>query len=235
MVAAAPISAAGKAILLRQQQVADEDARIKALQDEEDRKFREEEAKEEAERKAIEDEKERKRKAKQDRVESQKAAGTYMTKAEKEKAKKLQDRLESMKAAGMLPGALSGLQDGPSSGIESGKASSLYGKKKASSSSQKQVPLEAKSEEVDVKEVICPTISAKEVAEVSDNWDDEEEDSWETHIDSDRIAAFVEERVVHLADDVEDTLVLDNRVKFEQLRLLGVERAKRDEENRLRK
>lgn len=235
MVAAAPISAAGKAILLRQQQVADEDARIKALQDEEDRKFREEEAKEEAERKAIEDEKERKRKAKQDRVESQKAAGTYMTKAEKEKAKKLQDRLESMKAAGMLPGALSSLQDGSSSSIETGKASSLYGKKKTSANNQKQIPLEVKKEEVDAKQIISPPVTVKVEAEVSDNWDDEEEDSWETHIDSDRIAAFKEERVGHLADDVEDTLVLDNRVEFEKLRLLGVERAKRDEENRLRK
>ena len=40
---------------------------------------------------------------------------------------------------------------------------------------------------------------------------------------------------MQLADDVEDTLVLENRIKFEQLKVLGIERAKRDEETRLRK
>ena len=45
--------------------------------------------------------KERKRKLKQDKKEAQIAAGTYMTKAEKEKARKIQARLENMKAAGI--------------------------------------------------------------------------------------------------------------------------------------
>jgi hypothetical protein len=40
---------------------------------------------------------------------------------------------------------------------------------------------------------------------------------------------------MQLAEDVEDTLVLEQKVKFEQLRLLGIERAKRDEETRLRR
>lgn len=168
-------------------------------------------------------------------MESQKAAGTYMTKAEKEKAKKLQDRLESMKIAGILPGALASLQDGSNTGIEAGKASSLYGKKKPSANSQKQIPTEIKKEEVGVMAEITPAAPIEADVEVSDNLDDEEEDSWETQLDSDRIAAFVEERVVHLADDVEDTLVLENRLNFERLKLLGTERAKRDEENRLRK
>jgi hypothetical protein len=56
-----------------------------------ERKSRAEEerrTREEAERQAIEAEKERKRKAKQDKIDAQKAAGTYMTKAEKEKAQK---------------------------------------------------------------------------------------------------------------------------------------------------
>ena len=85
-------------------------------------------------------------------MESQKAAGTYMTKAEKEKAKKIQERLETMKAAGMLPGALAGLQDGVSTGIQTGKASSLYGKKKPSANSQKQPVVEIKLEDAVVKE-----------------------------------------------------------------------------------
>ena len=166
-------------------------------------------------------------------MESQKAAGTYMTKAEKEKAKKIQERLETMKAAGMLPGALAGLQEGGSSGIEAGKASSLYGKKKPSNNSQKQAVVEPVVEIVKVEVAAAPVVA---VAESSGNWDDEDsEDDWEKNLDSDRIAAFVGDRAMQLADDVEDTLVLENRIKFEQLKVLGIERAKRDEETRLRK
>ena len=69
---------------------------------EEERRIREEEERAEAERKAAEELKEKKRKAKQEKKEAQIAAGTYMTKSEKEKAKKAQARLEAMRAAGML-------------------------------------------------------------------------------------------------------------------------------------
>lgn len=231
--AAAPITATGKAILLRQQQLAEEEARIKALQEEDDKKFREEEAKEEAERKAIEDEKERKRKAKQDKMDNQKAAGTYMTKAEKEKAKKLQERLESMKLAGMLPGALTQPDGSSTVAVESGKASALYGKKKPSANTQKQAVVETKAiEEVAVE---APTSEAVEVKKAATgDWDDDEDD-WESSNNFDKISAFADERAMQLAEDVEDTLVLEQKVKFEQLRLLGIERAKRDEETRLRR
>ena len=77
--------------------VAEENARIKALQDEEERKIREEEEKEKARLKAIEEEAYRKRKAKQDKKQAQKDAGTYKTKSEKEKDKKLRLRLEELK------------------------------------------------------------------------------------------------------------------------------------------
>lgn len=97
-----PISATAQAILLQQQRVEAENARVRALQEEQDRIIREEEEREAAEEKAIEDEKERKRKAKQDKLTAQKQAGTYMTKAEKEKAKKSQARLDQMKASGLL-------------------------------------------------------------------------------------------------------------------------------------
>lgn len=232
--AAAPITATGKAILLRQQQLAEEEARIKALQEEEDRKFREEEAKEEAERKAIEDEKERKRKAKQDKMDNQKAAGTYMTKAEKEKAKKLQERLESMKLAGMLPGALTQPEGTSTVAVESGKASALYGKKKPSVNSQKQAVVEQKviEEEVAVEAPVSQPVEVNKAA--TGDWDDDEDD-WETSTNFDKISAFADERAMKLAEDVEDTLVLEQKVKFEQLRLLGIERAKRDEETRLRR
>ena len=232
--AAAPITATGKAILLRQQQLAEEESRIKALQEEEDRKFREAEEKEEAERKAVEDEKERKRKAKQDKMDSQKAAGTYMTKAEKEKAKKLQERLESMKAAGMLPGALTQPDGSNAVAVESGKASALYGKKKPAANTQKQAAVEPEI----IKEEVAVEAPISQVAVVKDavvaEWDDDEDD-WESSVNLDKISAFADERALKLAEDVEDTLVLEQKVKFEQLKLLGIERAKRDEETRLRR
>lgn len=186
----------------------------------------------------MEDEKERKRKAKQDKLESQKAAGTYMTKAEKEKAKKLQERLESMKAAGMLPGAVTGLQDGASVAIEAGKTSSLYSnKKKPPANNQKQAIVDTKPagpEEVPV--AVAPVVQAKIVDAVADNWDDDDgEDDWESSTNIERISTIVEAKAAQLADDVEDTLVLENRMKFEELKLLGIERAKRDEETRLRR
>lgn len=184
----------------------------------------------------MEDEKERKRKAKQDKLESQKAAGTYMTKAEKEKAKKLQERLESMKAAGMLPGAVTGLQDGTNVTIEAGKTSSLYSKKKPSSNSQKQTIVDTKVSESEVLPEVVAAVAQAEVPDtVADNWDDDDGDDWESSTNLQRISTIVEARGAQLADDVEDTLILENRLKFEQLKLLGIERARRDEETRLRR
>jgi hypothetical protein len=186
----------------------------------------------------VEDEKEMKRKAKQDKLESQKAAGTYMTKAEKEKAKKLQERLESMKAAGMLPGAVTGLQDGASVAIEAGKTSSLYSnKKKPPANNQKQAIVDTKpAEPEEVPVVVAPVVQAKVVDAVAENWDDDDgEDDWESSTNIERISTIVEAKAAQLADDVEDTLVLENRIKFEELKLLGIERAKRDEETRLRR
>jgi hypothetical protein len=105
-----PLTAAGKAVLQRQQLLAEEEARLKKLQEEEEARIKAEEEAEAAREKAIEEEKEKKRKAKQDKVDAQKAAGTYMTKAEKEKAKKQKERLEAMKLSGnlLVPGTDSG-------------------------------------------------------------------------------------------------------------------------------
>ncbi len=91
------ISAAGKLAQERLKKIAEENARIKALQDEEDRKIREEEERILAEQKSIQDEKNRIAKAKQDKIEAQKKAGTYMTKAQKEKAKRNKEALEKLK------------------------------------------------------------------------------------------------------------------------------------------
>jgi translation initiation factor 5B len=75
---------------------------LKKAQDEEDERIRIQEEKEEAERVAAEAIREKNRLKKAEKIEKQKAAGTYMTKAEKEKAKKAQARVEAMKEAGML-------------------------------------------------------------------------------------------------------------------------------------
>lgn len=105
-----PLTAAGRAVLQRQQQLAEEEARLKKQQEEEEARIKAEDEAEAAREKAIEEEKEKKRKAKQDKVDAQKAAGTYMTKAEKEKAKKQKERLEAMKLSGtlLIPGTDSG-------------------------------------------------------------------------------------------------------------------------------
>jgi hypothetical protein len=110
----------------------------------------------------------------------------------------------------------------------------MYGKKKPSFNSQKQAAVVKKEEEVVVE--AAAVVAAVEKEEVADSWDAEsDDDNWETNLDSGKVSTFVEERVVSINEDVEDTLVLENRVKFEQLRLLGIERAKRDEETRLRR
>lgn len=98
------ISAAGKLAQERIKKIAEENARIKALQDEEDRKIREEEEKILAEQKRIEDEKNRIAKAKQDKIEAQKKAGTYLTKSQKDKIKKNKEALEKLQRMGIQQG-----------------------------------------------------------------------------------------------------------------------------------
>ena len=90
------ISAAGKLALERVKKVAEENARIKALQDEEDRKALEEEQRILAEEKRIQDEKNNKIKAKQDKILKQKLDGTYLTPSQKLKAKKNKEKVSKM-------------------------------------------------------------------------------------------------------------------------------------------
>ncbi len=89
-------SAMGKLIQERMQKIAEEEARLKALQEEEERKIREEEERIEAEKRRIQEEKEKKRKARQDKIQAQKQAGTYKTKSEKEQDKKNKERLAQL-------------------------------------------------------------------------------------------------------------------------------------------
>lgn len=91
---AKPMNPMAKLALQRIKLVEEENARIKALQEEEERKLKEEEDREAAKLKIIEDEKEKKRKSKQDKIQAQKIAGTYKTKTEKERIKKNKEKLE---------------------------------------------------------------------------------------------------------------------------------------------
>jgi translation initiation factor aIF-2/yIF-2 len=97
-----PINPMAKLAQQRMKLIEEQNARIKAEQEAEERKIKEEEDKRLAEAKAIEDEKEKKRKVKQDKVQAQKDSGTYKTKSEKEKIKKTQERLENMKKSGFV-------------------------------------------------------------------------------------------------------------------------------------
>jgi translation initiation factor 5B len=231
----APISAAAKAILLRRQQQEEEEARIKKLQEAEDERVRLEEERIAAEERAAEEEKERRRKAKLDKKEAQIAAGTFMTKAEKEKAKKLQARLEAMKAAGIqLPVSATD----PSAAAAPVKASDMY--KKPTKNGAKQGVTSPVNASAPTETFATPPVSegattdaatdAKESA-VADDWD--ADDDWESNLE--QISLNLEARTEKAADDVEDRLVVEKRQEQEKLRLLGIERAKREEEARIRK
>ena len=74
--------------------IEEQNAKIQAIKDEEERKIKEEQEREAAKLKIIEDEKERKKKLKQDKVQAQKLAGTYKTKSEKERIKRNKNKLE---------------------------------------------------------------------------------------------------------------------------------------------
>lgn len=97
-----PPSAMAKLILARKQEQDEEEARIKALQYEEERKIKEEEELLKELKKQEEELREQKRKFKQDKLQAQKDAGTYKTKSEKQKIRKNQERLKQLKQMGFI-------------------------------------------------------------------------------------------------------------------------------------
>jgi murein L,D-transpeptidase YcbB/YkuD len=234
-------SATGQAILLRQQQLAAEEERIKKLQEEEDRKIKEEQEREEAERKAIEDEKERKRKEKAKKIEQQKAAGTYMTKAEKERHKKAVARLESMKAAGMVPttSTLHGNNNDKEKNLEKRLPSETnrkdYGNNFVSSIAEEEKKIISGDDLAGNEINDSNPVTEKIVEEESlDDWDaGGEDDSWLNNALG--VIAAKAEQLTALSNADEDTLETERRLDQERLRILGIERAKRDEENRIKR
>jgi translation initiation factor 5B len=204
--------------------IAEEEARIKRLQEEEEKRFREEEEKREAERKAIEEEKERKRKQRQDKIEAQKAAGTYMTKAEKEKAKRAQERLEMMQKAGMITLA------------PGGAAKPIVKPTEKEKKSSQSLPAPISASET-VKEEIMdaanplnpPSMEGKDEEGEEDEW----EDNWEANLS--QIVGKVEQRKEKISEDVEDLIEVEKRKDQEQLKQLGLDRARREEEQRIKR
>lgn len=213
---AAPLSAAGRAILARQQALAEEEAAYKAKLEEENRKIREEEERIAAEEKRAEEEKEAKRKAKQAKIDAQKAAGTFMTKAEKEKERKRVARLVAM-----------GLDPDAPVAVESAATKVTYAKKKPPKVSSSLVKPAAEN--------ITDT-----PAEPSSSQDNAVDD-WEScDFAVSAVAAKISELAVNITvpskdDEVEDILQKEKEAETERLKLLGIERLKREEEARIKK
>jgi translation initiation factor 5B len=259
------MSAQAKAIMLHKQKIAEEEARIKKLQEEEELRIRLENERIEAERRAKEEEKERRRKAKQDKVEAQKAAGTYMTKAEKERLKKAQARLETLKAAGMvnLPvGAVAPTPATEESGAKSAGAL-LYGRKKkpgakastTNNTSEKEEKEDKESDEDDSDEdsdedsedeeeekaapapapVAAAAVSAPTAAAVIEVADDWDADENDWEKAAFDLSSKIEQAVSLNNDGEEDLTLADQKAEQEKLKQLGLERQRRAEEERLRR
>jgi translation initiation factor 5B len=229
---------------LRQQQKAEEEARLKAIRDEEERKIREIEEREEAERKALEEAREIKRKARHEKVEAQKLAGTYMTKAEKEKAKKTQARLDAMRAAGMLnvPALEKDEKDASSttSGSTQKGSAAMFSKKKkkgGANSANPSTPSQQNDEDTEAplktpdnwdEEPDTESHEVIEPAEPADEWDmvDEEE------VTAKLIAIKVRDGI---GAEEEDELEVERKNELGKMKQLGLERARRDEETRMRR
>lgn len=213
----APLTAAGRAILERKKAQEAEEASYKAKLEEEERKIREEEERIAEEERLAEEERERRRKAKQDKIDSQKAAGTYMTKAEKEKERKRIARLEAM---GLDPNA-------PAAAAATTAPKVVYAKKKPSKA---QSPADAAPKpDTEIK----PDEPAEEDDDVADAWDSMD-------FKMDKVTAKVSELVVETkvamgGEEVEDILQKEKELEQERLKVLGIERLKREEEARVKR
>ena len=152
--------------------------------------------------------------------------GTYLTKAEKEKAKKIQARLESMKAAGMqIPSA-----DSTTAAAAPVKASDLFKKTNKKNINHKEDDRDFVVETLKDTTTISDSAVVVAEEEVIDDWDAVgSDDDWESNIE--KITLNFKPKV----NDVEDEIELEKKKEHEKLKLLGIERAKRDEELRLKR
>jgi translation initiation factor 5B len=215
--------------LAKQQAIAEEEARIKRLQEEEEARIRAEEEKEAEEQRLIEEEKERKRKAKQEKIEAQKQAGTYMTKAEKEKQKKTQARLEALKAAGFQVGS------GDSNAASTGEKTKVVYSHKKKTVDKKSASGAEGGAQVDhgVTTEESVSLEPSQASPAVDN-DDDDEDDWEKAADI--LVAKIEEKVkISVSESVEDINDQEAAESERQMRLKGLEIQRREEEARIRR
>ncbi len=99
-----PQSAIAKLIFERKSLQEEEDARIKAIEEENARKEKEEQERLEELERIEKEKKENKRKAKHDKIQKKKNEGTYMTKSEKEREKINKIKLEQLKNISVIGG-----------------------------------------------------------------------------------------------------------------------------------
>lgn len=98
-----PMSTIAKLALQRKKLAEKEEARLKAIHEEEERNAKEEEDRIEAERKKIKEKKALKKQKEKDKIQAQKDAGTYKTEKQKEKEQFEKLKLEQMKKKANKP------------------------------------------------------------------------------------------------------------------------------------
>lgn len=252
---APPMSAAAKAALQHQQRVLEEQERLRKEREAEELRIKQEEDRLAEEQRKIEEEKARKKKAKQDKIDAQKAAGTYMTKTEKERLRKAQERVESMKKSGavVIPAVSQQAVDATATTNGGGAAMSgaaLYrSNKKKPSAAQQQAAKEDEDEDSSDDEeddaspnkdipaaVTTSTPSATAVADEDDAWEkvvatNDDEDDWDT---APLAALDLTARKAALKEQsyMEDRIELDKKLEQEKLKASGIERQRREEETR---
>jgi translation initiation factor 5B len=226
---------------IRKQQ--EEEARIRALEEEEARKIAEEDARIAEEERRAEEERERKKQLKKEKVERQKKAGTYMTKAQKAKAKLAEQRVEAMKAAGMLP-----QQTADASGEgrmvhdnrKRGKSKGVGGQLQQEVAESKRTVEDEVEDAKDIeKDEVTPTTKRDDDKGVGDSEggadkkDEDDEDDWDAGSDSEGSDKFDDlvdrlKQVKGSNEDDEDLIEIEKRKEKERLRELGLKRAEQD-------
>lgn len=244
-------SARGKLVAERLRIQREEEERLRKLQEEEDRRIAELEAKEAEEQRLREEEKERKKQKQKEKIERQKSEGTYMTKAQKLKAKLAAERIEAMRAAGMIPTTTE-----VSSKVTAQGQSKLYKKGKGKRKEEQETKHEpdqtqetnldkSESDEEEIQlqlQQVDSSIPKQQATEQTLEEESAQEDEWDADsFDSsdDKFAQLAAKlQQVHLKgegavhapteEEEEDLIAAEKKKEQERLRLLGIEREKRD-------
>ena len=161
-----------------------------------------------------------------EKIEAQKAAGTYLTKAEKQRQAANQARLDALKAAGFEIGNKGAVV------AEGGEKSRIvYNKKKPNKkSTQARDEVQSTSPE--------PAMDTKELEKAKEEESDEDDDDWEAAADKklDTLAANLSEKVKVASElAIEDLEDVEAMRKAEELKQRGIEFARREEEARLKR